>query len=219
MSDFKGTVLVLGATGQTGVRVVKALRDKLIPVRAFVRDAVKAASLNAPGVEIMVGETDSETDLRHALMGIQAVISTIGAKTPNDLDEIERVEHLNVALLEKLSAELGIQQIVFCSSIGTETPDSLPFIANFLRAKRRGEQVLEQGSVPYTIVRPGGLTNDPGGQPIIMQRTLHPGGRISRDDVAEVLVQALLQPASQNQIVEIISQPEGVVSSQVTFAR
>ena len=31
-------------------------------------------------------------------------------------------------------------------------------------AKFRGENLLRAGGVPYTVVRPGGLTNDPPGQ-------------------------------------------------------
>jgi hypothetical protein len=31
-------------------------------------------------------------------------------------------------------------------------------------AKFRGENLLRGGSIPYTVIRPGGLTNDPPGQ-------------------------------------------------------
>lgn len=64
--------------------------------------------------------------------------------------------------------------------------------------------------MPFTIVRPGGLTDDAGGSPISIARTLHGFGTISRADVAEVLVQALLQPAALNKIVEIVSNPQGM---------
>ena len=53
-----------------------------------------------------------------------------------------------------------------------------------------------------------GLTDAPGGNGVTAARTLHGFGMISRDDVAEVIVQALLQPEAKNKIVEIVSAPD-----------
>ena len=67
---------------------------------------------------------------------------------------------------------------------------------------------LEGSGVPFTIVRPGGLTDAPGGGGVAIARTLPGFGTISRDDVAEVMTQALLQPEAKNKIVEIINDPD-----------
>ncbi len=52
MSDFKGPVLVLGATGETGKLVIKSLQAKQIPVRVLVRDEDKARELQSSGIEL-----------------------------------------------------------------------------------------------------------------------------------------------------------------------
>jgi uncharacterized protein YbjT (DUF2867 family) len=207
---FQGTVVVLGANGETGRRTVANLRGKGIAVRAVVRSAEKAAAvpeLNASGVEVFIGDVLKVTDLRRALAGAAAVISTLGSR-PSYSDEIlEAIEYEVIVNLVATAIEHGLRQIVMCSSMGTETPDVIPPLTRILKAKRRGELALEQGSVPYTIVRPGGLTNGPGGNDVLAARRLTGFGSISREDVAEVLVQALLQPAAQGKIVEIINQP------------
>jgi uncharacterized protein YbjT (DUF2867 family) len=201
---YEGTVLVLGATGQTGQRVVKALVDKGIKVRALVRNAQKAEQLHALGIEVRMGNLTNDADVGAALVGIKAVISALGGTAEARPEDRTFIEHKVFEKLEQLGAEHKIDQIVMCSSIGTENPDSIPFLAPVLRLKRQGEQVIENGRIPYTIVRPGGLVNDPGGQDVGVARSHTIGGRISRDDVAEVLVQALLQPEARNKIVEII---------------
>eukprot|EP00976_Prorocentrum_cordatum_P094990 1190005-Prorocentrum_minimum.AAC.6 len=64
----------------------------------------------------------------------------------------------------------------------------------------------------YTVVRPGGLSNDPpsgagiiaGGADSFFGNDSDPGREISRDSVAEVSIEALFQPAADKKIVEIL---------------
>ncbi len=203
---FNRTVLVLGATGQTGQRVVKALVDKGIAVRVLVRNAKKAEAVRVANVEIRIGDLANEADLRAGFDGVGAVISALGGTMEARPEDREFIEHKIFETLERLATEYKLEQVVMCSSMGTETPEAIPFLTTVLRMKRRGELILENGRVPYTIVRPGGLVNDPGGQDVAVARNQAVGGRVSRDDVAEVLVQALLQPEARNKIVEMVQQ-------------
>jgi uncharacterized protein YbjT (DUF2867 family) len=109
---------------------------------------------------------------------------------------------------------MGVQHFVLCSSMGVEIPEMIPPLAEILRQKRRGELALEHSGVPFTIVRPGGLTDQLGGGGVAIARTLPSFGMIARDDVAEVMVQALLQPEAKNKIVEIINVPDAGPASR-----
>lgn len=208
MAEFNGKVLVTGASGQTGSRVVRTLQAKGIPAWAMVREAAKGGALQGPGVEIVVGNPLEGADLRRALSGVNAVISVLGVRGLQNPEEMEAVEHHYIKALVEAAKQVGIAQIVLCTSLGTDKPEKYPYLAKVLEAKRRGEQVLEQSNLPYTIVRPGGLNNEAGGQGVLAVPSLEGSGAISRDDVAEVLVQALLQPQAHNKIIEIINQPD-----------
>jgi uncharacterized protein YbjT (DUF2867 family) len=201
-------VLVLGASGGVGVQLVKALRAHGFQVRAFVRDPAKAGALAGEGVEVVTGDVTSADDIRRALAGCGAVASALGSRAMSNPELAELIEHKAIAQLADLARQSGVRQIVLCSSMGTETPELIPPLTSILRAKRRGEQAVEASGVPYTIVRPGGLVDEPGGQDVLAARTIRGFGRIPRADVAEVMVQALLQPEAQNKIVEIIAQPD-----------
>ena len=78
---------------------------------------------------------------------------------------------------------------------------------------RQAEKYLIDSCLPYTIVHPGGLIDEAGGKREVVigvddDRT--DGERsIPRDDVAEVLVQALLLPAYRGRSFDIRSKLEG----------
>lgn len=207
MSERSAPVLVLGASGETGRRVVQRLIDYDLAARALVRRPEHVNQLLGSGVELIIGDALDDHALHQAIVGARAVISVLGSRSITDLAKIERIEVDAVIKLIQQATAAGIDQIVLCSSMGAETPDRLPPLADVLRANRRAEQALEASGVGYTIVRPGGLTNDAGGD-VTIARSLPVGGRISRDDLAEVLVQAVLQPGARNRIVEVINQPD-----------
>jgi uncharacterized protein YbjT (DUF2867 family) len=207
-------VLVVGASGRTGQRTVQALRRHGFAVRALIRDEAQRELVAGDGVEVLMGDVTKEEDLRRALQGVSHVVSALGSKGPTDSAHIELIEYTTIAELAQLAKDAGVQHIVLCSSMGTEIPDMIPPLAEILRQKRRGELAVENSGVPFTIVRPGGLTDEPGGNGVQAARTLHGFGMISRDDVAEVLAQALLQPDAKNKIVEIVSAPDAGLATR-----
>jgi len=204
----KPLVLVVGASGRTGQRVVQALRRRGFPVRALVRAQSKDSVAFGEGVEVMAGDVTNESDIRRALTGATFLVSALGSKGPTDAAHIELIEYTTIAELAQLAKEMGVQHFVLCSSMGVEIPEMIPPLAEILRQKRRGELALEHSGVPFTIVRPGGLTDQPGGGGVAIARTLPSFGMIAREDVAEVMVQALLQPEARNKIVEIVNAPD-----------
>ena len=76
--------------------------------------------------------------------------------------------------------------------------------------------------LPYTIVHPGGLLNEEGGKREIVigvDDSRDEGERsIPREDVAEVLVQALLLPAYRGRSFDIRSKLEGEGTVTSDFA-
>lgn len=69
----------------------------------------------------------------------------------------------------------------------------------------------------WVIVRPGGLNNKAPaevgnvvvrGEDMLFGLPSDPGTSISRDSVAEVIVEALLQPAANNRVFEIVASSE-----------
>jgi uncharacterized protein YbjT (DUF2867 family) len=66
-------VLVTGATGNVGSGVVRELQDRGVGVRAFVRDAGKAAGMLGAGVGLASGDFSDAASVRRAIEGVEGV--------------------------------------------------------------------------------------------------------------------------------------------------
>src|ERR1700709_2499535 len=73
--DLMKQVLVTGANGRTGRRVIAKLISNGLSVRAFVRREEAAQDMKAMGVvDCMLGNLEDEADLRKAVTGVQQII-------------------------------------------------------------------------------------------------------------------------------------------------
>lgn len=89
------TVLVAGATGGVGKRVVDVLRKKGIPVRALVRNADKARSLLGPDVDLVIGDITKEDSLiPEYFQGVKKVINAVSVIVgPKEGDTPDRAKY------------------------------------------------------------------------------------------------------------------------------
>jgi uncharacterized protein YbjT (DUF2867 family) len=175
-------------------------------VRALARSPEKAEAIKADGVQIHIGDLNDDLPWDDLMDGAQAVITTLGTRLIGDLAQLEAIEYIAVGRIVDEANSSGVSHLVFMSSIGTQHPDSIPILSQILWIKRKAELYVMRSPLPYTIVRPGGLTNDPPLNAVRVGRGDTLQGRITRADAAQVLVQALLQPEARNQAVEIVNE-------------
>jgi uncharacterized protein YbjT (DUF2867 family) len=71
--------LVVGATGETGRRIVQQLTVKNIPVRALVRDPVRAREILPASAEVVVGDVLEPATLERAIADCTVVFCATGA--------------------------------------------------------------------------------------------------------------------------------------------
>jgi uncharacterized protein YbjT (DUF2867 family) len=204
------TVLVAGATGRTGRRVVAQLRERGHQVRAFVRDEQRARERLGEDLEFVVGDVREPDALASAFDGVDAVISAIGssgrAKDPGNTPEA--VDYMGVRNLVDGAAAAGVGRFVLVSSMGV-TVAGHPLNQMFddiLQWKYKGEQHLRASGLPYTIIRPAGLTEDAGGAVGVKLMAEDEGeGFIPRADVATACIEALQHEAAANKTFSMLS--------------
>ncbi len=76
-------------------------------------------------------------------------------------------------------------------------------LGGILTWKLKGEDSLRQSGIPYTIIRPCALTEEPGGKELIFEQGDNIKGKISREDIAKLCVQSLQQPLACNVTFEV----------------
>jgi len=155
MSHTEQPVLVIGATGFLGGRVVAALQESGHHVRCLVRSPHKSAALRAAGAEIVAGDLLDARSIDAAVSGTRAVIvcvHTISNQTAAEgsqgfMDiEAEGLRHVTAAC-----KKYGVSRVLYVTSIGVaETATS-----SWLRGRWQTEQALLQSGLAATVVRPG----------------------------------------------------------------
>jgi uncharacterized protein YbjT (DUF2867 family) len=201
-------VLVAGATGGTGRVLVRNLQAQGYTVRAFVRDEGKARPVLGDDVDYVTGDVREIDTIHSAMQDVSYVISAIGSTRSDPANNPEAVDFGGVKNLADAAAKAGVSQFVLVSSSGVTHEDHFlnKQFDNILNWKFKGEQALRVSGVPYTIVRPGGLVNTPANEfAVIFAQGDATGGRISREDVAQVCVAALQAPDALNKTFEVFN--------------
>jgi uncharacterized protein YbjT (DUF2867 family) len=202
---------VAGATGETGRRIVQALVNQGFAVKALVRDIDRAKALLPEGVDLVVGDVLDRKGLEAAMTGCEVVLSATGARPSFDPTGPYLVDFEGNKNLVDVAKAAGIGHFVMVSSLCVSKnfhPLNLFWLV--LVWKKQAEQYLECSGLVYTIVRPGGLSNDDArSDGVVMQGADQLfEGSLPRLKVAQVCVAALGTEAARNKIVEIVARPE-----------
>ena len=192
-------VLVAGATGTTGKKVVDLLKisQYFNPV-AMVRKEEQIEQFENEGVETVMG--DLEKNISHVTKNIDKVVFAAGSGG----EKVIEVDQEGAKKLISHSEEQVIKKFVMLSSMGADHPKKAEDLKDYLEAKHNADEYLKESSLVYSIVRPGQLTNKKGTGHIKLEKKLNTKGSISRDDVAQTLVRALHDDAATNQTFEIL---------------
>jgi uncharacterized protein YbjT (DUF2867 family) len=133
------TILVTGATGNVGSKVVEQLVNRDADVRALVRDPSQASF--PAGVEVAQGDLLDVDSLREAMKGVSTLFLLNGVVA----DEFtQALIALNVA------RDAGIERIVYLSVIHSDIYVNVPHFAG----KFGVERMIEQMGMGATILRP-----------------------------------------------------------------
>lgn len=180
-------VLVAGAHGRLGERVVALLLHRGHRVRALVRTEEQAAGLRNAGAEAVVA--DLRGDVEWTAEGCEAAIFAAGARHRADLGAIDAG---GAAKLAEAADRYDLQRFLLASVIGAHRPERRDGgVREFLAAKQHAERRLARLSLPWTILRFGRLTERPGTGHI--DTVVRAGARVttSRDDAALALADSL----------------------------
>lgn len=143
-------ILIVGATGNLGGMIARALLAQGKKIRILVRPGSSYADLVRDGAEPATGDLKEPASLHTVCAGVDAVITTANAIGRGGEDTIESVDlHGNQHLIEAAEAE-GVRRFVLTSVLGASTESPVPLI----RAKGEAEQRLTQSAMSWTILQP-----------------------------------------------------------------
>ncbi len=144
-------VLVTGATGYIGGRLVPRLLEAGYPVRCLVRSPRKLSSrlwAKHPAVQIVEGSAENEDELVHAMQGCAVayyLIHSMMAVGPAYRDH----DRTLAEIFARAAQRAGLKRIIYLGGLG-ETGAGL---SEHLTSRREVEAALASTSVPVTVLR------------------------------------------------------------------
>ena len=136
------TVLVTGATGFVGRRLVPALLDAGHDLRAMTR---RPESYDGPG-EAVGGDVTDAGSLEPALDGIDVAIYLVHSL---DDPDFERKDADAARAFSAAASGAGVRQVVYLGGLGDDDRD----LSAHLRSRREVEGLLGRDGVPVTVLR------------------------------------------------------------------
>lgn len=198
--------LVIGANGKVGRQVVQLLAksEEHEPI-AMIRDSDQIPFFEDMGVKTVLADLDG--NFSHAFSNCDAVIFAAGSGPNTGADKTIIIDQEGAIKAAEEAQRREVKRFILLSSMGTDHPeegsDSMKF---YFYAKRRADEFLKGTNLNYTIVRPGGLTNDNATGKVKVETSIKSGERkIPRADVADVLVQSLSEENTSYKTFEIVA--------------
>ena len=136
------SMLVTGATGFVGRRLVPALVDAGHDVRAMTRNPDKYDGEGQP----VGGDVGDPGSLAEALTGVDVAVYMVHSL---DDDDFERKDAQAARDFGLAAAACGVRQIVYLGGLGSEDGE----LSAHLRSRREVETCLAEGGVPVTVLR------------------------------------------------------------------
>jgi nucleoside-diphosphate-sugar epimerase len=193
-------VLVAGAHGRLGQRLVALLLRRGDSVRALVRSEPQAEALRGVGAEAVVG--DLRGDVEWAADGCEAAIFAAGARHRRELGAVDAA---GAAKLAEAASRYEYSRFILCSVTGADRPERASgALGDFLAAKHHAERRLAELDMPWSILRFGQLTETPGTARIRTTVSRDTRLTLSRDDAALTIVEAVSRSHLARQAIVVL---------------
>jgi len=204
-------VLVVGANGQIGKHLVNLLKDsKEHTVRAMVRKKEQAASFEKSGVEARLADLEGSVEtIAEAAIGCDAVVFTAGSGGHTGADKTMLIDLDGAVKTIEAAEKVGAKRFIMVSGMHVSKRDKWRSYKNsyYMAAKLHADNFLEKSSLDYTIIRPGGLLNEPGTGKVEIAEALDTGS-VPREDVAQMIVTTLSMENTYKRTFELITGEE-----------
>lgn len=203
-------VLIFGAAGKTGSLVVQKALAAGHEVSVFAREGFHGAHAD---IRVITGDAEDASAVRSAVQGQDAVIDTIGGDAPYKSTNLESTAARNI--IAAMQAE-GAKRLVVISMMGVgDSKVQAPFwyehilLPLFLSGADKDKTAMEAevraSGLEFVIARPPLLLDEPATQQVKVLKEAEKGHKITREDLAQFLVDQLGATEYLGQAVVVVN--------------
>ena len=143
-------VLVTGASGFLGRRVVPELLARRHQVRCLIHSPGKERLFDHRDVEVHYGNVLNPESLSQAMYGVQSVVHLVGIIRPGRGASFDSVHRQGTANVVEAGREAGVRELIYVSAMGAAADPRYPY----LHSKKQAELRVTSSGLDYTILRP-----------------------------------------------------------------
>lgn len=191
-------ILIFGGHGKVALLLEPLLTARGDLVTAVIRDAGQIDDVRATGADPVVfdAESASQEAMATLIAGHDAVVWSAGAGG-GSAERTRAVDFDAAARSMDAAADAGVRRYVMVSYFGSSPAHGIPASDSFYayaEAKAAADEHLRATALNWTVLGPSRLTlEEPTGR---IDATSETSGKVSRADVAHVIAQTLLEPAT-----------------------
>jgi uncharacterized protein YbjT (DUF2867 family) len=203
-------VVIAGGHGKIALLLERLLAGRGDQAVGLIRNSAHATDVQQVGAEAVVCDLESASadEVAALLSGADAVVFAAGAGPGSGVPRKDSVDRGASVLMAEAAGQAGVRRFVQVSSMGAgqpPSPDGDDVWAAYITAKTAAEDDLRSRDLDWTILRPGGLTDDPAAGRVRLAPPPVPRGSIPRADVAAVIAALLDDPGSRHLTLELVS--------------
>jgi uncharacterized protein YbjT (DUF2867 family) len=213
------TVAIAGGHGKIAMLLGTLLAERGDTVRGLIRNPEQEGDLVAAGIEPVLCDLEGDGDVAAAVRGADAVVFAAGAGPGSGAARKGTMDLGGAVKLIDAAKVEGVDRYLMVSAMGATDPPvegtdaaGTEVFGAYLRAKAGADEALRASGLDYTIVRPGGLTDDPASGLVAIAERLD-RGQIPRADVAAVLLACLDAPGTVGKSFDLIGGPTPIAEA------
>lgn len=222
------TTLIFGGSGKVSRCLTRLLVSQGSTVHSVIRNPAQESELSDLGAHPIVQsiEESSVDDLAQTIKKCKpdVVVWSAGAGGGNP-ERTEKVDKEGAIKSFDATSQAGVKRYIIVSAIDVRDRENKPVpdwyneddrnrservwgaIGPYMKAKFAADRDLvtnnSKRGLDYTIIRPGGLSQDPG-KGTIAAGKVHLGAMISREDVAAAIVAAMKEPKTIGLAIDMV---------------
>lgn len=188
-------IALFGATGKTGMEVLKQLLQKGYDINAFVRDTSKLP-LTDVKLKAFVGDVNNSNSFKDILVGVDVVVITLGGEVTEGIKNIINSMKANgvkkIVLMSSYPMSGSVEGMNYLKSAGMDDA-KIGGMMPMIQGKIEEEAVVTASGLNWTIVRPTFLKDEPktGVYKSVENAEFTVKDGINRADVADFILNVL----------------------------
>ncbi len=192
-------ITILGASGNIGHRLTKALLDNGHEVTAFMHSS-NLPGLSSDKLHIVTGDVHNPTDVQKAVAGSELVVSTLGSWGSKTKDIVGTAIENTVPVMQSA----GIKRIVGLTGSAARVPGQVETLTEkatrlllsaiakpILTDGEKGLRILSESKLNWSVIRSPAMSNKKSAAYKLSNKSSAPWARISRDAVVAALVELI----------------------------